>query len=110
MNSTHQNRRILVSLAVALALGATVALSGQSSWTAPRTPWGDPDLQGTYTNSNESGIPLEKPAEFAGKRQEDITPADLDRLVKERAARQQKTAQTIGGATDNDTGAGPPHW
>jgi len=109
MNSTHQNRRILVSLAVALALGATVALSGQS-WSAPRTPWGDPDLQGTYTNSNESGIPLEKPAEFAGKRQEDITPADLDRLVKDRAARQQKTAQTIGGATDNDTGAGPPHW
>ena len=43
----------------------------------PRTPWGDPDLQGTYTNSNESGIPMERPAEFAGKRLEEVTPADL---------------------------------
>ena len=52
MSTTHRCRQVLVSLAVALALGATVALSGQS-WSAPRTPWGDPDLQGVYTNIEE---------------------------------------------------------
>ena len=55
------------------------------SYTAPRTPWGDPDLQGTYTNSNESGISMEKPAEFAGKRVEEVTPAQLARADQDAA-------------------------
>ena len=64
----------------ALTVAATLTVMGQS-YTAPRTPWGDPDLQGTYTNSNESGISMEKPAEIAGKRQADITPAQLADLI-----------------------------
>jgi hypothetical protein len=76
----------------------------------PRTPWGDPDLQGTYTNSNESGIPMERPAEFAGKRQDEITPADLERLIKLRAERTADRAAIIGATEENDTGAGPTHW
>src|SRR5687767_10417888 len=71
---------------------------------------GDPDLQGTYTNSNESGIPMERPVEFAGKRLEEVRPADLARLMAQRAEQVRKTAVVIGGTTDNDTGAGPPHW
>jgi hypothetical protein len=31
-------------------------------------------------------------------------------LIKTRRERQLKTAQTIGGSEENDTGAGPPHW
>src|SRR5688572_33383563 len=81
-----------------------------STFSAPRTPWGDPDLQGTYTNTSESGIPMERPAEFAGRRVEDVTPAELARLIADRRARAEKTAITIGGTEDNDTGAGPSHW
>jgi hypothetical protein len=81
-----------------------------SSYSAPRTPWGDPDLQGTYTNSDESGIPMSRPPEFAGKRPEDVTPAEMARLAKERAARIEKTAEIIGATEDNNTGAGPTHW
>ena len=33
----------------------------------PRTPWGDPDIQGTYTNKYEQGTPFERPAEFDGR-------------------------------------------
>jgi hypothetical protein len=33
--------------------------------TTPRTPWGDPDLQGIYTSATYT--PLERPSEFAGK-------------------------------------------
>jgi hypothetical protein len=111
----------MVGLALAIALGGSSSVIGQAqqsaagasaskAYSAAKTPWGDPDLQGTYTNSNESGIPLERPAEFAGKRQDEITPADLERAIKQRNERQLKTAQTIGGSTENDTGAGPPHW
>ena len=113
-----QRRTTIVGVAMALVLSTAPSLWGQSqsqpagakAGSVARTPWGDPDLQGTYTNSNESGISMEKPAEFAGKRQQDVTQADLERLIKQRAERQQKTAQTIGGSAENDTGAGPPHW
>jgi hypothetical protein len=123
MQTIRHSGRTLASLVIALAVAATAGLWAQAPSQAssvsggaskassiPRTPWGDPDLQGTYTNSNESGIPMEKPAEFAGRRQNEITAADLERLIKQRSERQQKTAQTIGGSTENDTGAGPPHW
>jgi hypothetical protein len=98
-----------VATSFALMFAATLTVMGQS-YSAPRTPWGDPDLQGTYTNSNESGISMEKPAEFAGKRVEEVTQAQLAELIKTRRERQLKTAQTIGGSAENDTGAGPPHW
>ena len=35
------------------------------SWTPPRTPWGEPDLQGTY--SNKTITPFERPASVEGR-------------------------------------------
>ena len=55
----------------------------------PRTPWGDPDVSGIYSNSDESGIPFERPARLEGRRLEDITPRELDDL---RAERRKATA------------------
>jgi hypothetical protein len=69
------------------ALAAATTLSAQApakSYSAPRTPWGHPDLQGTYSNDDETGTPMERPAQFAGRRQEDLTPEEFARLVKER--------------------------
>jgi hypothetical protein len=39
--------------------------AGASTWSAPRTPWGHPDLQGVWTNSTTT--PLERPADLADK-------------------------------------------
>jgi len=100
--------RTLLGAGLAAALFTVVA--GAQSSAIPRTPWGDPDIQGTYTNGNESGIPMERPAEFAGRRIEDIKPEEMARLVAQREAQAKKTAQTIGGTSENDTGAGPSHW
>lgn len=50
---------------------APVALAGQAqtatadTWTPPRTAWGDPNLQGVWTN--QTPTPLERPAGLAGK-------------------------------------------
>jgi hypothetical protein len=65
---------------------ATARAAGAASgtWTVPRTPWGDPDLAGVYSNSDESGIPFERPARFEGRRLEDITPEELEQLRVER--------------------------
>ena len=54
------------------------------NWKPARTPWGDPDLSGVFTNSDESGIPFEKPAEFEGRRLEDVTPAELAKIQQAR--------------------------
>lgn len=62
-------------------LSTTLAEAGQAkaagAYKTPRTPWGDPDLQGNYTNLYEAGTPLERPDEFAGRKLSDITPAEL---------------------------------
>jgi hypothetical protein len=50
----------------------------------PRTPWGDPDLQGNYTNKYEANTPLERPDEFAGRRLQDVAGAELAELLEKR--------------------------
>jgi len=35
------------------------------TWTPPRTPWGDPDLQGIYNNATST--PLQRPSQFGEK-------------------------------------------
>ena len=44
---------------------ATTANVAGGKGAALRTPWGDPDLQGTWTNTTTT--PLERPSELAGK-------------------------------------------
>ena len=51
-------------LAAVLAMTAIPA-GGQERWTPPRTPWGDPDLQGAWTNGTLT--PLQRPAELAAQ-------------------------------------------
>jgi hypothetical protein len=37
-------------------------------WVRPVTPWGHPDLQGTWTTDDMRGIPQQRPPEFADRR------------------------------------------
>jgi hypothetical protein len=66
---------------VALVLGASPATgqtaaaaaktqagtAGEKPRTVLKTPWGDPDLQGTWTTDSAFGIPLQRPQQFAGR-------------------------------------------
>jgi hypothetical protein len=49
----------------AIALLLTLTFLAPAAARAQTTPWGDPDLQGTW--SNQSPVPLERPAAFASK-------------------------------------------
>jgi hypothetical protein len=51
-----------------------------------RTLWGDPDLQGIYTNKYELNTPFERPKEFEGRRIEDVAVSELAEIVKQRQA------------------------
>lgn len=50
-------RRLLVVLAVAFM----VSPLDSQKWVMPRTPWGDPDLQGDWTSVDMLGVPLQRP-------------------------------------------------
>ena len=62
------------SLPAAILVLATVlapvvfAAQGARTWTHPKTPWGDPDLQGIYTSDDYMDTPLERPARFGDRR------------------------------------------
>ena len=103
---SHRRLASLSAIAAvsASALLTTIPVGGQSSTTAAaslptdaknfkpaRTAWGDPDLTGIYSNSDESGIPFERPAQFEGRRLEDITAKELEEL---RIARRKATASS----------------
>ena len=75
---------------------ATPLPADAKNWKPARTPWGHPDLAGVYSNNDEDGIPLEKPEEFVGRRLEDITGGELEKLNSDRRA------ATLGRATDNE--------
>jgi hypothetical protein len=89
------------------ARGATVRAATAKPYVPPRTPWGDPDIQGGWTNVSENGIPMEKPGNLGEKQLEEIEDAELADLIRERNERAAANAAGIGG---RETGAGPTHW
>jgi hypothetical protein len=62
---------------------AKEATGAKSGWTPLRTPWGHPDLRGIW--DFQSVVPLERPAEFAGRVElSDEEAAELQRRALER--------------------------
>jgi hypothetical protein len=91
-------RSLLVATLTAAVL---VPLAAQTTYRTPRTPWGDPDLQGNYTNLYENGTPLERPKEFEGRTLDDVKGEELARI---KAATQERTINAFQGpihAPDN---------
>jgi hypothetical protein len=42
----------------------TAAANADPAWQAPQLSWGHPNLEGTFTSRDMSGIPLERPVQF----------------------------------------------
>jgi hypothetical protein len=98
--------------AVLLAAGLTGGIQAQqgparpsaASAAVPRTPWGDPDLQGVWSSDSEAGVPFERPAELGEKAS--LSAEELEQVLDEREEQRAERAPTLGGVT----GAGPTHW
>jgi hypothetical protein len=92
----------VAAMVISVAIDRTSAQTRAESAAALKTPWGEPDLQGIWTD--ETDTPLQRPAKYAD--QEFFTPdqrAELDReraglLGSERERFERGTARDVAGA------------
>src|SRR6516225_9780958 len=82
--------------------------SAGNAWTHPKTPWGDPDLQGTWTSDDCIGTPMNRPAELGDRLF--YTEQELaQRQGQLEKQRENDLVETV--APDARVGTGPPgHW
>jgi len=90
---------LLIAAAVAVVAVLPLAMSA-ADWKAPRTAWGDPDLQGVWSTAAEMSTPFERPAQF-GTRQL-LTDEEFEKRLKEAS---DNTGAFAGTSTDP-----PSHW
>ena len=123
------NRRMVhafirnISVAAVLAAVAVPALAqapaaGPSTYKAPRTPWGDPDLQGIWPSTHMVGVPFDRPDEYGNR----LFLTDAEFKEREAAAAKQARIDLIDVDIENpqkevqalgDVGnatSPPPHW
>ena len=99
---------IAVAGIVAVCVFGSASLSGQSRSTppslvitgsggkaveykAPRTPWGDPDLQGVWSSDDLENVPMSRPAQFKELYLDDAQFAERQAQV-DRGAKQRDTS------------------
>jgi hypothetical protein len=116
-----KSSRLVISigaLAVVAALMSTSSLAQQkpAGGSVARTPWGDPDLQGTWTAEAELSVPFERPAQY-GERQTLTDQEFAARLSQtEKQVRSDNSEFDIDTADRSNAGAvgsatsPPPHW
>jgi hypothetical protein len=102
--TTQISRPLSGAVAAALGLAATVAVGAQNgstaspapTWTASRTVYGQPDLQGVWSFS--TATPLERPADLADK--EFLTPEEAAAYAKKVVDGRNKDARGSNALSD----------
>jgi hypothetical protein len=105
----HRKIRSLMLLSMAVSavglfgmvLAARDSAQGQTEAVSPRTAWGEPDLQGIWTD--ESDTPLQRPARFADR--ENFTAAERAELDNARSAMLSRDRRSERGTERDVSGA-----
>ena len=93
--------RCRVAFGAALVLTVISAAANAQTSSTPKTPWGDPDLQGIWSGDSAFGIPLQRPEALGTKAELD------DKEFAEKVARDERTrknALNAVGSFRNDNG------
>lgn len=111
--------RLLTMLAVVFVLSSVWAAAqtkpaeskstaAAKTWTAPKTPWGEPDLQGTWTSDDCIGTPMNRPPNLGDKlyyTEQEL--AERERVIARQAANDKQEFVD----PNARVGVGPPgHW
>src|SRR5687768_8043831 len=108
--------RTIMSLAVAGLLASVAAAQAPSNYTVPKTPWGDPDLQGKWPGIELVGVPMQRAANLGTR---NVLTEEEFKQQQERFARQaaqdeaefdlDQATSTPGGDVGGPVSP-PPHW
>jgi hypothetical protein len=99
-------------IAAALSGGVTSAQGPK----VPKTPWGDPDLQGTFSSEAELSVPFERQAQYGERRF--LTDAEYTQrraqadkqLASDSADFDLETADRANAGAVGSATSPPPHW
>jgi hypothetical protein len=99
---------ILLLTALPAIAQAPKSPSAAKTWAQPKTPWGDPDLQGTWTSDDCIGTPMNRPAQFGNR----LYYTEQELAEKEKQIEKQHDNDLVDTiASDARVGTGPPsHW
>src|SRR5829696_708408 len=107
-------RRLQIAVVGLVAAASMHVVLAQAP--APRTPWGEPDLQGTWTSEAELSVPFERPRDY-GNRQ---TMTDAEFAARRAILQKQtasdnadfdlETADTSNAGQVGSATSPPPHW
>ncbi|HZI80664.1 MAG TPA: hypothetical protein VFD69_14180 [Vicinamibacterales bacterium] len=113
---THNARVAALAAAVAwvgvwVTLPPAALAQAPAGYQAPRTPWGDPDLQGTWPSTDMVGVPLERPVEFGTRATLSETEFQQRQTQAARQAEADDEEVVLPQAAGGGDGTGPPsHW
>src|SRR5262245_38487770 len=109
-------KQMFMSLAVAGILASVAAAQAPATYTVPKTPWGDPDLQGKWPGIELVGVPMQRPANLGTR---NVLTEEEFNQQQERFARQaaqdeadfdlEAATSTPGGDVGGPVSP-PPHW
>jgi hypothetical protein len=110
MNTTS---RLAMTGAVAVLITVIASAQGPA---IPRTPWGDPDLQGTFSSEAELSVPFERQTQYGERRF--LTDAELvqrraqadKQLQSDNAEFDIETADRSNAGAVGSATSPPPHW
>ncbi len=111
MNILKSNNLALLSACLGLTVaGLTFA---QSDWEMPRTPAGNPDMQGIWSNATQT--PLERPAEFGSIRgltleQKEAQEARWREVIENRAQPSDPDREAPPASSNNNPGGYNNFW
>jgi hypothetical protein len=103
--------------AAALLAGLAFSQTATKKWISPKTAWGDPDLQGTWTSDDQNGVPFERPVKFGTRKT--LTEQELGQRAKEdqvlESTIQSGDRPNLGFWANQkgkgvDAAAAPPNW
>ena len=84
------------------------ATASNKAWTQPKTSWGDPDLQGTWTSDDYIGVPLQRNADVGTRLQRNEQEIAAAQASIERTT--ERNSQEFAAPNAQVTVNPPGHW
>jgi hypothetical protein len=101
------SKLLTVAFSAALVFVPVAGMSqAKKPWTPPKTPWGDPDIQGQWPAT--ANIPLQRPASFGTR--DTLTDEELAQRERQAERQSESDTQEVSTGKENVTINPPAYW